>query len=176
MRSHASHAVINPRAYDRGDDAHNHCILKSIADLLYLPQTDVNLQTLLACPMALSVECVCLYSVDACRALMFNFPLHSDKPDQASPSSRQGSSSMPEGLPSGAVPGPALTNLCLLVDVTASKLKRVGRYNLGRVVGRGAFGVVRLGQNTQSGVAAVAHNVLVLPCFASLVSSACRWL
>ena len=42
-------------------------------------------------------------------------------------------------------------HLCLLVDVTASKLKRVGRYTLGRVVGRGAFGVVRLGQNTQTG-------------------------
>lgn len=89
---------------------------------------------------------------------MYNFPLYNDKPDQASPSSKQGS--VPEGPSSGAVPGPALTNLCLLVDVTASKLKRVGRYNLGRVVGRGAFGVVRLGQNTQTGVTAVVHHVL----------------
>lgn len=89
---------------------------------------------------------------------MYNFPLYSDKPDQASPSSKQGSTL--EGPSSGAVPGPALTNLCLLVDVTASKLKRVGRYNLGRVVGRGAFGVVRLGQNTQTGVTAVAYHVL----------------
>lgn len=89
---------------------------------------------------------------------MYNFPLYSDKPDQASLSSKQGS--VLEGPLSGAVPGSALTNLCLLVDVTASKLKRVGRYNLGRVVGRGAFGVVRLGQNTQTGVIAIVHDVL----------------
>ena len=102
---------------------------------------------------------------------MYNFPLHSEKPDQASPSSKQGSCSTPEGPLSGAVPGPALTNLCLLVDVTASKLKRVGRYNLGRVVGRGAFGVVRLGQNTQTGVAAVAHAVQTAPGSALKVAS-----
>ncbi|KAL3139144.1 hypothetical protein ABBQ32_005929 [Trebouxia sp. C0010 RCD-2024] len=82
-------------------------------------------------------------------ALLYNFPLHSDKSDPVS--SKPGSSSMPEGPSAGGLSGPALTNLCLLVDVTASKLKRVGRYNLGRVVGRGAFGVVRLGQNTQTG-------------------------
>lgn len=109
---------------------------------------------------------------------MYNFPLHSDKPDQASPSSRQGTFSTPEGPSSGAVPGPALTNLCLLVDVTASKLKRVGRYNLGRVVGRGAFGVVRLGQNTQTGVAAVAMvlDLGIAGHLLSLGSSTCRWL
>ena len=93
---------------------------------------------------------VTLCSVIACRALLYNFPLYTDKPEPVS--SKPGSSSTPEGPASGASPGPALTHLCLLVDVTASKLKRVGRYNLGRVVGRGAFGVVRLGQNTQTGL------------------------
>lgn len=89
---------------------------------------------------------------------MYNFPLNGDKPDQTSGSSKQGSCSAAEGPSSG----PVLTNLCLLVDVTAAKLKRVGRYNLGRVVGRGAFGIVRLGQNTQTGFLPVCmHGVLM---------------
>jgi len=64
---------------------------------------------------------------------------------------KQGSSAADSPAAAASPAAPALTQLCLLVDVTASKLKRVGRYNLGRVVGRGAFGVVRLGQNTQTG-------------------------
>ena len=88
-----------------------------------------------------------------CRAVAYNFPLLSDasstKADAAA-SAKQGTQESP-AAGAGAVPGPAQTQLCLLVDVTASKLKRVGRYQLGRVVGRGSFGVVRLGQNTQTG-------------------------
>jgi len=64
---------------------------------------------------------------------------------------KQGSSAADSPAAAASPAAPALTQLCLLVDVTASKLKRVGRYNLGRVVGRGSFGVVRLGQNTQTG-------------------------
>ena len=93
------------------------------------------------------------------RALMYNFPLHSERPDP--PSNKQGSSSSSESPASGAVPSLALMHLCLLVDVTASKLKRVGRYTLGRVVGRGAFGVVRLGQNTQTGAALASSHAML---------------
>ena len=35
--------------------------------------------------------------------------------------------------------------------VLADKKKRVGSYNLGRVIGRGAFGTVRLGTHLLSG-------------------------
>ena len=85
-----------------------------------------------------------------CRAVLYNFPLHTDRAEPAS--SKPGNNSAAEGSVTGSILAPAPTQLCLLVDVTASKLKRVGRYNLGRVVGRGAFGVVRLAQNTQTGV------------------------
>ena len=86
--------------------------------------------------------------------VLYNFPLHtnvaqSSKAEQTG--AKQGSSAAESSAAAASPAAPALTQLCLLVDVTASKLKRVGRYNLGRVVGRGAFGVVRLGQNTQTG-------------------------
>lgn len=94
-----------------------------------------------------------------CRAVLYNFPLHSElaqssKIDLAS-ANKPGTAGA-ESPAAAAGPAPALTQLCLLVDVTASKLKRVGRYNLGRVVGRGSFGVVRLGQNTQTGAGHIA--------------------
>lgn len=96
--------------------------------------------------------------------MLYNFPLYtelaqSSKIDLAS-ANKPGTAGA-ESPAAGSGPAPALTQLCLLVDVTASKLKRVGRYNLGRVVGRGAFGVVRLGQNTQTGaghIASCLHN------------------
>lgn len=90
-----------------------------------------------------------------CRAVLYNFPLHtsvaqSSRAEQTG--AKQGSSAAESPAAAASPAAPALTQLCLLVDVTASKLRRVGRYNLGRVVGRGAFGVVRLGQNTQTGI------------------------
>ena len=94
---------------------------------------------------------------------MYSFPLHSEKPPEPPNSKPGGSSSSSDSPVPGAFPGPALTHLCLLVDVTASKLKRVGRYNLGRVVGRGAFGVVRLGQNTQTGDSSCPHTAVTQP-------------
>lgn len=47
---------------------------------------------------------------------------------------------------------PAKYALCLIVDITTSRLKRVGKYVLGRVIGTGAFGLVRIGRNQQTGV------------------------
>ena len=41
--------------------------------------------------------------------------------------------------------------LCLVVDITAARLKRVGKYVLGKVIGQGAFGLVRIGKNLQTG-------------------------
>ena len=80
----------------------------------------------------------------ACRAVMYNFPLHVEAlPGNSKHSKVRTSADDEEAVPA--------QHLCLLVDVTASRLKRVGRYNLGRIIGKGAFGVVRLGQNTQSG-------------------------
>ncbi len=75
---------------------------------------------------------------------MYNFPLHVEAlPGNSKHSKVRTSADDEEAVPA--------QHLCLLVDVTASRLKRVGRYNLGRIIGKGAFGVVRLGQNTQSG-------------------------
>jgi hypothetical protein len=41
--------------------------------------------------------------------------------------------------------------LLLLVDITSSTAKRLGKYTLGRVLGAGASGVVRIGKNTATG-------------------------
>eukprot|EP00877_Chromochloris_zofingiensis_P009791 jgi/Chrzof1/5065/Cz15g10150.t1 len=38
--------------------------------------------------------------------------------------------------------------LLLIIDVTTTRLKRIGKYVLGRVLGQGASGVVRMGRNT----------------------------
>lgn len=46
--------------------------------------------------------------------------------------------------------------------VLADKKKRVGSYNLGRVIGRGAFGTVRLGTHLLSG-----EQVSTASCFSS---------
>jgi hypothetical protein len=43
--------------------------------------------------------------------------------------------------------------LLLLVDITSSTAKRPGKYTLGRVLGAGASGVVRIGKNTATGAA-----------------------
>lgn len=47
--------------------------------------------------------------------------------------------------------GDPVTMLCLLTEITSSKQRRVGKYQLGRVIGRGASGVVRMGRDTQTG-------------------------
>ena len=118
------------------------------------------LTSLSTCPSTTRTP-ICTWLV--CRAVMYNFPLHSitakastSRPGPASP--KPALSSGPDSPAAKGTPAPTQTQLCLLVDVTASKLKRVGRYTLGRVVGRGAFGVVRLGQNTQTG--RPAHTLL----------------
>jgi len=49
---------------------------------------------------------------------------------------------------------PALERLLLVVDVTAAALKRVGDYELGRQIGRGAFGTVRMGRRVDTGAPA----------------------
>ncbi|KAF6252274.1 AMP-activated protein kinase [Scenedesmus sp. NREL 46B-D3] len=41
-----------------------------------------------------------------------------------------------------------MAQLLLLVDITCSQARRVGKYTLGRVLGAGASGVVRLGKTT----------------------------
>jgi hypothetical protein len=45
---------------------------------------------------------------------------------------------------------PALV-LVLVMDITATRLKRIGKYMLGKVVGQGASGMVRMGRNTSTG-------------------------
>ena len=60
-------------------------------------------------------------------------------------------------LPEQAPSTTSFTQLCLLVDVTASKLKRIGRYNMGRIIGKGAFGTVRLAASIQTGALVASH-------------------
>ena len=42
-------------------------------------------------------------------------------------------------------------HLCIVMDITSNKPKKVGKYLLGKILGKGAFGTVRLGQNTATG-------------------------
>ena len=93
-----------------------------------------------------------------CRAVFYSFPLYVEPPTptpkaEALGTPKQGMSPAASGpLPEQAPSTTSFSQLCLLVDVTASKLKRVGRYNMGRIIGKGAFGTVRLGMSTQTGI------------------------
>lgn len=49
-------------------------------------------------------------------------------------------------------------HLCIIVNITATKPKRAGKYVLGKVLGKGSFGTVRVGQNTLTG-ARFSYNV-----------------
>nr|AML77961.1 putative LOV domain-containing protein [Dunaliella salina] len=52
-------------------------------------------------------------------------------------------------MPQGRL-GSTQQTLCILVDITATRLKRVGKYALGKVIGSGSYGIVRIGKNTAS--------------------------
>ena len=41
------------------------------------------------------------------------------------------------------------------MDITATRLKRIGKYMLGKVLGQGASGMVRMGRNTSTGKTSV---------------------
>ena len=45
----------------------------------------------------------------------------------------------------------AAQHLCLLMDITARKPRRIGKYIMGKQLGRGAFGTVRLGKDPATG-------------------------
>jgi hypothetical protein len=62
-----------------------------------------------------------------------------------------GSSSNSESGDSSSGNGSCSSQLLLVVDITSSHAKRVGKYTLGRVLGAGASGVVHLGKNTDTG-------------------------
>lgn len=52
-----------------------------------------------------------------------------------------------------ACPVPSGT-VVLLTDVTAGTLKRIGPYSVGRVIGQGTYGIVRVGRHQDTGAAA----------------------
>ena len=61
-------------------------------------------------------------------------------------------------------------HLLLVADVTSSRLKRLGKYVVGKVLGQGASGIVRVGKNPATG-AAMARRVApgcALPCMQHL--------
>lgn len=93
--------------------------------------------------------------------MYYNFPLYVEPPTPTPKAEGQGTPKQPMSpaasgpLPEQAPSATSFTQLCLLVDVTASKLKRIGRYNMGRIIGKGAFGTVRLAMSTQTGIVSV---------------------
>ncbi len=46
---------------------------------------------------------------------------------------------------------PAAQHLCLLLDITAHKPRRIGKFIVGKQLGKGAFGTVRLGKDPTTG-------------------------
>ena len=44
-------------------------------------------------------------------------------------------------------------HLCVVINITATKPKKAGKYLMGKVLGKGSFGTVRVGQNTVTGEA-----------------------
>ena len=46
---------------------------------------------------------------------------------------------------------PAAQHLCLVLDITARKPRRIGKYVMGKQLGKGAFGTVRLGKDPATG-------------------------
>jgi len=64
---------------------------------------------------------------------------------RATAAARYGSKSHAESA------NPQCTHVVLVVDITTTRPRRLGKYLLGQVLGQGASGVVRVGRNTQTG-------------------------
>jgi hypothetical protein len=62
-----------------------------------------------------------------------------------------GTPSDPGGGAAGGVGAGGNLQLLLLMDVTSQRLRRLGKYMVGKVVGQGASGVVRMGKNPTTG-------------------------
>jgi hypothetical protein len=79
---------------------------------------------------------------------------------QLGSSSNSGSASSRQGSNSSNGASSLTLQLLLLIDITSSHAKRVGKYTLGRVLGAGASGVVQIGRNTDSGRKSCCRSLL----------------
>ncbi|KAK9825760.1 hypothetical protein WJX74_005153 [Apatococcus lobatus] len=83
-------------------------------------------------------------------------PVEPPKSDSAGKTESPGKPESPATIKSGpsrthSVMPPAAQHLCLLLDITARKPRRIGKYIMGKQLGRGAFGTVRLGKDPATG-------------------------
>ncbi|KAK9821307.1 hypothetical protein WJX81_006836 [Elliptochloris bilobata] len=100
-------------------------------------------------------------------------PLHQAPPSAAAAAMAAAAAAAAAAAEAAAAPPklppapPAPERLLIVVDVTAAALKRVGAYELGRMIGRGAFGTVCLGRRVDSGEV-VAVKVIDASTFSSI--------
>ena len=83
------------------------------------------------------------------RAYVGSFPLEGVKVsayDQSAPPPLEAAPAAGLSLISG------VPHLCVVLDITSAKPKKVGKYLMGKILGKGSFGTVRLGQNTVTGM------------------------
>lgn len=62
--------------------------------------------------------------------------------------------------------------MCCVLDVTTATLARIGSYSVGRVIGQGTYGTVRIGRDDATGAAGTAAEASPMWCYMQLL---CSW-
>jgi hypothetical protein len=99
-----------------------------------------------------------------CPLAVWKHSTTSTKLEAASLQQQQPQGGSSSGWERSSGSGAITQQLLLLMDITSSTAKRLGKYTLGRVLGAGASGLVRIGKNTATGVLLAALETCVWVC------------